>query len=92
MWFLESITSQIVNTVFDIVSSKGKCDKNSSDKETSSDQQEGIIEKLFKKIQYRKVLQFQIQDTIESVLCDIYEKTLNQNDLSFATPTLKNVA
>ncbi|KAI4544022.1 hypothetical protein MG293_004288 [Ovis ammon polii] len=85
----ESITSQIVNTVFDIVSSKGKCDKNSSDKETSSDQQEGIIEKLFKKIQYRKVLQFQIQDTIESVLCDIYEKTLNQNDLSFATPTLK---
>ena len=85
----ESITSQIVNTVLDIVSSKGKCDKNSSDKEISSDQQEGIIEKLFNKIEYRKVLQFQIQDTIESVLCDIYEKTLNQNNLSFATPTLK---
>ncbi|XP_040083876.1 fibrous sheath-interacting protein 2 [Oryx dammah] len=85
----ECITSQIVNTVFDIVSSKGKCDKNSSDKEISSDQQEGIIEKLFKKIEYRKVLQFQIQDTVESVLCDIYEKTLNQNDLSFAAPTLK---
>ena len=29
------------------------------------------------------------KDTIESVLCDIYEKTLNQNNLSFATPTLK---
>uniref|UniRef100_F1MB15 Fibrous sheath interacting protein 2 n=1 Tax=Bos taurus TaxID=9913 RepID=F1MB15_BOVIN len=85
----ESITRQIVNTVLDIVSSKGKCDKNSFDKEISSDQQEGIIEKLFKKIEYRKVLQFQIQDTIESVLCDIYEKTLNQNNLSFATPTLK---
>uniref|UniRef100_A0A8C6DHC7 Fibrous sheath interacting protein 2 n=1 Tax=Moschus moschiferus TaxID=68415 RepID=A0A8C6DHC7_MOSMO len=85
----ESITSQIVNTVLDIVSSKGKCDKNSSDKEISSDQQEGIIEKLFNKIEYRKVLQFQIQDTIESVLCDIYEKTLTQNNLSFATPTLK---
>nr|CAI9693524.1 unnamed protein product [Rangifer tarandus platyrhynchus] len=85
----ESITSQIVNTVLDIVSSKGKCDKNSSDKEISSDQQEGIIEKLFNKIEYRKVLQFQMQDTIESVLCDIYEKTLNQNNLSFSTPTLK---
>ncbi|KAF4026316.1 hypothetical protein G4228_018527 [Cervus hanglu yarkandensis] len=85
----ESITSQIVNTVLDIVSSKGKCDKNSSDKDISSDQQEGIIEKLFNKTEYRKVLQFQIQDTIENVLCDIYEKTLNQNNLSFATPTLK---
>ncbi|XP_032492513.1 fibrous sheath-interacting protein 2 [Phocoena sinus] len=85
----ESIASQIVNTVLDIVSSKGKCDKNNPDKEINSDQQEGIIEKLFIKTEYQKVLQFQIQDTIESILCDIYEKLLYQNNLSFATPTLK---
>ncbi|XP_059784266.1 fibrous sheath-interacting protein 2 [Balaenoptera ricei] len=85
----ESIASQIVNTVLDIVSSKGKCDKNNSDKEINSDQQEGIIEKLFIKTEYQKVLQFQIQDTIESILCDIYEKLLYQNNLSFATPALK---
>uniref|UniRef100_A0A8C6F4M4 Fibrous sheath interacting protein 2 n=1 Tax=Monodon monoceros TaxID=40151 RepID=A0A8C6F4M4_MONMO len=85
----ESIASQIVNTVLDIVSSKGKCDKNNPDKEINSDQQEGIIEKLFIKTEYQKVLQFQIQDTIESILCDIYEKILYQNNLSFATPTLK---
>ncbi|XP_059962694.1 fibrous sheath-interacting protein 2 [Mesoplodon densirostris] len=85
----ESIASQIVNTVLDIVSSKGKCDKNNSDKEINSDQQEGIIEKLFIKGEYQKVLQFQIQDTIESILCDIYEKILYQNNLTFATPALK---
>ncbi|XP_072817371.1 fibrous sheath-interacting protein 2 isoform X2 [Vicugna pacos] len=84
----ESIASQIVNTVLDIISSKGKCDDNNSGKETDSDQQEGI-EKLFSKTAYRQALQFQIQDTIESILCDIYEKTLYQNNLSFATPTLK---
>ncbi|KAB1278679.1 Fibrous sheath-interacting protein 2 [Camelus dromedarius] len=83
----ESIASQIVNTVLDIISLKGKCDNNSG-KETDSDQQEGI-EKLFSKTAYRQALQFQIQDTIESILCDIYEKTLYQNNLSFATPTLK---
>uniref|UniRef100_A0A8C3W6W1 Fibrous sheath interacting protein 2 n=1 Tax=Catagonus wagneri TaxID=51154 RepID=A0A8C3W6W1_9CETA len=85
----ESITSQVVNTVLDIVSSKVKCGKNNSDKETELDQQEGIIEKLFNKTEYRKVLQFQIQDTVESILCDIYEKRLYQNNLSFAKPTLK---
>ncbi|XP_014640104.1 PREDICTED: fibrous sheath-interacting protein 2 [Ceratotherium simum simum] len=85
----ESIASQIVNTVLDIVSSKGICDKNNSDKEIDSDKHEGIIEKLFNKTEYRKVLQFKIQDTIEDILCDIYEKTLCQNNLSFATPTLK---
>uniref|UniRef100_A0A671FEZ7 Fibrous sheath-interacting protein 2 C-terminal domain-containing protein n=1 Tax=Rhinolophus ferrumequinum TaxID=59479 RepID=A0A671FEZ7_RHIFE len=85
----EGIASQIVTTVLDIVSSKGKCDRNNCDKETNSDQQEGIIEKMFSKTEYRKVLQFQIQDTIEGILCDIYEKTLYQNNLSFATPTLK---
>ncbi|XP_026345329.3 fibrous sheath-interacting protein 2 [Ursus arctos] len=84
----ESIASQVVNTVLDIVTSKGKCDKN-SEKEINSDQQEGIIEKLFNKTEYRKVLQFQIQDIIEGILCDIYEKTLYQNNLSCATPTPK---
>ncbi|XP_037705827.1 fibrous sheath-interacting protein 2 isoform X1 [Choloepus didactylus] len=85
----ESIASQIVNTVLDIISSKGKCVKNNPDKEIDSNQQEGIIEKLFNKKEYRKVLQFKIQDTIEGVLSDIYEKTLDQNNLSLAAPTLK---
>uniref|UniRef100_A0A673TYK3 Fibrous sheath interacting protein 2 n=1 Tax=Suricata suricatta TaxID=37032 RepID=A0A673TYK3_SURSU len=85
----ENIASQIVNTVLDIVSSKRKCNKNNSEKQIDSDQQEGIIEKLFNKTEYRKVLQFQIQDTIEGILCDICEKTLHQNNLSCATSTLK---
>ncbi|XP_074255476.1 fibrous sheath-interacting protein 2 isoform X1 [Saimiri boliviensis] len=85
----KSIASQIVNTVLDIISCKGKCNKNSSDKEIDLDQQKGVIEKLLNKTEYQKVLQFQIQDTIEGILCDIYEKTLYQNNLSFATPTLK---
>ncbi|XP_034863469.1 fibrous sheath-interacting protein 2 [Mirounga leonina] len=85
----ESIASQVVKTVLDIVSSKGKCDKNNSEKEINSDQQEGIIKKLFNKTEYRKVLQFQIQDIIEGILCDIYEKTLYQNNLSCARSTLK---
>ncbi|XP_076721948.2 fibrous sheath-interacting protein 2 [Callospermophilus lateralis] len=86
----ESIASQVVSTVLDIVSCKSKCDKHSSDKEINSDQQEGIIEKLFNKPEYRKTLQFQIQDTIEGILCDIYEKTLFQNNLSIVTPSLKS--
>ncbi|XP_040331524.1 fibrous sheath-interacting protein 2 isoform X1 [Herpailurus yagouaroundi] len=85
----ENIASQIVNTVLDIVSCKGKCDENNSEEEINSDQQEGIIEKLFNKTEYRKVLQFQIQDTIEGILCDICEKTLYQNNLPCATSTRK---
>ncbi|XP_017400553.1 fibrous sheath-interacting protein 2 isoform X1 [Cebus imitator] len=85
----KNFASQIVNTVLDIISCKGKCNKNSSDKEIALDQQKGVIEKLLNKTEYQKVLQFQIQDTIEGILCDIYEKTLYQNNLSFATPTLK---
>lgn len=85
----EGIASQIVNTILDVVSSKGKRDKTNSEREVNLDQQEGIIEKIFNKTDYRKVLQFQIQDTIEGILCDIYEKTLYQNNLSFVTPTLK---
>uniref|UniRef100_A0A8I3WMY7 Fibrous sheath interacting protein 2 n=1 Tax=Callithrix jacchus TaxID=9483 RepID=A0A8I3WMY7_CALJA len=85
----KSIASQIVNTVLDIISCKGKCNKNSSDNEIDLDQQKGVIEKLLNKTEYQKALQFQIQATIEGILCDIYEKTLFQNNLSFATPTLK---
>ncbi|XP_004674903.1 PREDICTED: fibrous sheath-interacting protein 2 [Condylura cristata] len=84
----ESIASHVVNTVLDIVSSKGKCDINNYDKEIDCSHQEGIIGKLFNKTEYRKVLQIQIQDTVEGILCDIYEKTLYQNNLSFAAPTL----
>ncbi|XP_052037133.1 fibrous sheath-interacting protein 2 isoform X1 [Apodemus sylvaticus] len=85
----ENIASQVVNTVLDIVSCKSKCDKNSSDKENYSDQQVGIIERLVNKTEYRKILEFQIQDTIEGILCDIYENIVYQNNLSFAIPTLK---
>ncbi|XP_066216216.1 fibrous sheath-interacting protein 2-like [Saccopteryx leptura] len=86
----EGIASQIVNTVLDIVSSKGRHNINISDKELNSDQQEGIIETMFNKTEYRKILQLQIQDTIEYILYDIYEKTLYQNNLSFSTPTLQH--
>ncbi|XP_012413618.1 fibrous sheath-interacting protein 2 [Trichechus manatus latirostris] len=85
----ERIASQVVNTVLDIVSSNNRCEKMTSNKEINLDQQEGITEKLFNKTEYRKLLQFQIQDTIESILCDIYEKTLDQNNLSLAVSTLK---
>ncbi|XP_028618864.1 fibrous sheath-interacting protein 2 [Grammomys surdaster] len=85
----ENIASQVVNTVLDIVSCKSKSDKNSSDKENYSDQQVGIFERLVNKTEYRKILEFQIQDTIEGILCDIYENIVYQNNLSFATPTLK---
>ncbi|XP_055967934.1 fibrous sheath-interacting protein 2 [Sorex fumeus] len=85
----ENIASQIVNTVLDIVSSKSKYDKSNSEIEIDSNHQEGIIEMFFNKTEYRNVLQFQIQDTIEGILCDIYEKTLYQNNLSFGNPTQK---
>ncbi|XP_006879007.1 PREDICTED: fibrous sheath-interacting protein 2-like [Elephantulus edwardii] len=84
----EQIASQVVSMVLDIVSSKGKCEKVGSNKDTRSDQQESIIEKLLNKIDYRKALQFQIQDTIENILCDIYEKTLDQNKLSRTISTV----
>ncbi|KAM5280137.1 fibrous sheath-interacting protein 2 [Ctenodactylus gundi] len=83
----ESITSEIVNTVLDIISHKTACENNCEENDFS--QQDLLIEKLFSKTEYRKTLQFQMQDTIESILCDIYEKTLNKNNFSFAPPTLK---
>ncbi|XP_052581965.1 fibrous sheath-interacting protein 2 [Peromyscus californicus insignis] len=85
----KNIASQVVSTVLDIVSSKSKCDKNSCDKDNYSEQQDGIIERLVNKTEYRKILEFQIQDTIEGILCDIYENIMYQNNLSFATPTLQ---
>ncbi|ELK27691.1 Fibrous sheath-interacting protein 2 [Myotis davidii] len=83
----EGIASQIVNTVLEIVSSRGKFDKHDSDEELHSGLQEGVIERMFNRTEYRKGLQFQIQDVMEGILCDIYEKTLHQNNLAFATPT-----
>uniref|UniRef100_A0ABK0LHF7 Fibrous sheath-interacting protein 2 n=1 Tax=Rattus norvegicus TaxID=10116 RepID=A0ABK0LHF7_RAT len=85
----ENIASQVVNAVLDIVSCKTQGDKNSSDKESHSDQQAGIIERLVNKTEYRKILEFQIQDTIEGILCEIYGNIVHQNNLSFATPTPK---
>ncbi|XP_051023018.1 fibrous sheath-interacting protein 2 [Acomys russatus] len=85
----ENIASQVVNTVLNIVSCKSKCDKASSDKENYSDQQDPIIERLVNKTDYGKILEFQIQDTIEGILCDIYENIVYQNNLSLTTPTLK---
>uniref|UniRef100_A0A8C6QDK6 Fibrous sheath-interacting protein 2 n=1 Tax=Nannospalax galili TaxID=1026970 RepID=A0A8C6QDK6_NANGA len=84
-----NIASQIVNTVLEIVSCRSKCDKNNSDKENYSDQQGGIIEKLFNKTEYQKILQFQIEDTVERILHDIYENILYQNYPSFATSNVK---
>ncbi|KAM6178352.1 fibrous sheath-interacting protein 2 [Rhynchocyon petersi] len=84
----EQIASQVVSTMLDIVSSKGKCKNISCSRSINSTRQESIVEKLFNKTDYRKVLQIQIQDTIEHILCDIYEKTLDQNNLSFTISTL----
>ncbi|XP_005373396.1 PREDICTED: fibrous sheath-interacting protein 2 [Chinchilla lanigera] len=81
----ESIISQIVNTMLDIIS----CKNNNCEKENDSAPQEYIIEKLFNKSEYQKILQFQVENTVKDILCDIYEKTLYKNNLSFATPTLK---
>ncbi|XP_049975382.1 fibrous sheath-interacting protein 2 [Alexandromys fortis] len=85
----ENIASQVVNTVLDIVSCRGKRESTSSDRENSSDRREGVIERLVNKAEYRKILEFQIQDTIEGILCDIYENIIYQNNPSFATPTLQ---
>ncbi|XP_033612249.1 fibrous sheath-interacting protein 2 [Fukomys damarensis] len=84
----ESITSQIVNTMLDIVSHKNRC-SNSCEEENDSAQPDCFIEKLFNKTECRKILQLQIQDTIEGVLYDVYEKTLCKNNLSFAILSLK---
>ncbi|CAO2596558.1 Fibrous sheath-interacting protein 2 [Lemmus lemmus] len=85
----ENIASQVVNTVLDIVSCRGKFDSTSSNRDNCSDRHDGVIERLVNKAEYRKILEFQIQDTIEGILCDIYENIIYQNNLSHATPTLQ---
>ncbi|XP_036284728.1 fibrous sheath-interacting protein 2 [Pipistrellus kuhlii] len=82
----EGIASQIVNTVLGIVSCRGKCDKPDSEEELPAGLRGGIIERLFNRTEYRKDLQLQIQDIMESILCDIYEKTLHQNNLAVPAP------
>ncbi|XP_072673892.1 fibrous sheath-interacting protein 2-like [Canis lupus baileyi] len=84
----DSIPSQIVNTVLSIVSTKGKYEKNLFDREINPDQPEHIVEKLFNKSDYQKKLQLQILDTIRSILSDICEKTLDENNLLLAASTL----
>ncbi|XP_072599617.1 fibrous sheath-interacting protein 2-like [Vulpes vulpes] len=84
----DSIPSQIVNTVLSIVSTKGKYEKNLFDREINSDQPEHIVEKLFNKSDYQEKLQLQILDTIRSILSDICEKTLDENNLLLAASTL----
>ncbi|KAI4554749.1 hypothetical protein MJG53_020048 [Ovis ammon polii x Ovis aries] len=86
----ESIPSQVVSTVLDIVSTKGKYEKNVFDRETDPVAPEDIIEKLFNKSDYRKKLQFQILDTIEGILIDICEETIDENNLPLAISTLKS--
>ena len=85
----ESIPSQVVSTVLDIVSTKGKYEKNVIDRETDPVAPEDIIEKLFNKSDYRKKLQFQILDTIEGILIDICAETIDENNLPLAVSTLK---
>nr|XP_044619157.1 fibrous sheath-interacting protein 2-like [Equus asinus] len=85
----ESIPSQIVNTVLDIVSTKGKYEKNIFHREIDTGWSEDIVEKLFNKSDYRKKLQFQILDTIEGILSDICEKTLDEHNLPLVASTLK---
>ncbi|XP_023381266.1 fibrous sheath-interacting protein 2-like [Pteropus vampyrus] len=84
----ESIPTQI-NTVLDSMSTKGKYEKNIFDREIDPDWSEDIVEKLFNKSDYRNKLQFQILDTIEAILSDICEKTIEENNLPFAASTVK---
>ncbi|CAD7682740.1 unnamed protein product [Nyctereutes procyonoides] len=84
----DSIPSQIVNTVLSIVSTKGKYEKNLFDREINPDHPEHIVEKLFNKSDYQEKLQLQILDTIRSILSDICEKTLDENNLLLAASTL----
>ncbi|XP_054551536.1 fibrous sheath-interacting protein 2-like [Talpa occidentalis] len=85
----ENIPGQIVNTMLDIVSTKGNYEKNIFYRETDSGQSDYLVEKLFNKSDYRKKLQFQILDTIEGILNDICEKILDESNLPHAASTLK---
>ncbi|XP_059013402.1 fibrous sheath-interacting protein 2-like isoform X2 [Mustela lutreola] len=83
-----SFPSQIVNTVLSIVSTKGKYEKNLFDRDIEPGQPEDIVGKLFNKSDYQKKLQFQILDTIEGILSDICEKTLDENNILLTASTL----
>ncbi|MBZ3886124.1 Fibrous sheath-interacting protein 2 [Sciurus carolinensis] len=85
----ESITSQIVNTTLEIISTKGKHLENTAGKKTDPSQPENVVEKLFKKSDYQRKLQYQILDTIESILSDICEKTLEENNLPYAMSSVR---
>lgn len=85
----ESIPTQIVNTVLDSMSTKGKYEKNIFDREIDPDWPKDVVEKLFNKSDYQNKLQFQILDTIEAILSDICEKTIEENNLPFAASTVK---
>lgn len=85
----ESITSQIVNTMLHIVSTKGKYEKYISDGEFDPGWPRNIVEELFNQSDYRKKLQFQILDTIGDILSDICEKTLDENPFSLAASSLQ---
>ncbi|XP_069875641.1 fibrous sheath-interacting protein 2 isoform X1 [Dipodomys merriami] len=82
----ENIASQVVDTVLDIVSCQSKCTTPISDKENDKNIQKSVTGKLLEKTEYRKSLCFQIQDTTESILYNIYEKLHNQSNV---TPALK---
>ncbi|XP_077003058.1 fibrous sheath-interacting protein 2-like [Tamandua tetradactyla] len=85
----ENIPSQIVNIMLDILSTKGKYEKNICGREIDLGQPGGIVKKLFNQTGYRKKLQFQILDTIEGILSDICEKTLGEDTLPFPASALK---
>ncbi|XP_042638879.1 fibrous sheath-interacting protein 2-like [Orycteropus afer afer] len=85
----ESIPCQIVDTMLDITSIKGKYENHISNKEIDLNQPESIAEKLFNKTDYQRQLPFQILDTIEGILSDICEKTLDENDLHLTASTLQ---
>nr|XP_051683469.1 fibrous sheath-interacting protein 2 isoform X2 [Oryctolagus cuniculus] len=85
----ESITSQIVNTVLDCLSAKGKCEKSISDTQIDSSEPEYVVKKLFNKKDYRKKLQSQILETIECILSDICEKMLEENNFPHDTSSHK---
>lgn len=62
--------------------------KNTFDRAIDLSWPEDIVERLFNKSDYRKKLQLQILDTIEGILSDICEKTLDENNVLLAESTL----
>ncbi|XP_038604347.1 LOW QUALITY PROTEIN: fibrous sheath-interacting protein 2 [Tachyglossus aculeatus] len=69
---------RIVDTVLDVLSARGRSDRLPPDGLTGSGQGARAGRKVFQKTEYRRELQVQIQDTVEAILEDIYEKTLRE--------------